>query len=118
MRKTIMILFISMITSGVLASEFKMIKCESERMNKALVLRENSVTFIDKNHDPLRAIASSIPARTQFVNSGVNQILRYEDKKYFIHVSNLENFSDVDDFIEIKTMEGHNIIYPIKCSLN
>ena len=118
MKKTIAILFLSIITTNLLAGEFKVIKCESDRITKALVLRENSVTFIDKNNDPLRAIASSIPARTKFVNSGLNQILSYEDKKYFIHVSNLENFNDVEDYVEMKTMEGHNIIYPIKCSLN
>ncbi|OFZ25760.1 MAG: hypothetical protein A2381_03315 [Bdellovibrionales bacterium RIFOXYB1_FULL_37_110] len=118
MKKTILILFFSIITTNVVASEFKIIKCESERMNKAFLLRENSVTFIDKENDPLRAIASSIPARTQYVNSGINQMLNHEDKKYFIHISNLDNFSDVDDYIEMKTMEGHNIMYPIHCRFN
>lgn len=118
MKKLFFAILIILICGQVFGSDFQAIKCESERLSKSLVLRNGTVTFINKEDDDQnRAVASMSPARTQMVGKALNQMLRHDGKKFHIHVENVESFNDVNDYVEIKSMEGHNIIYPINCSL-
>ena len=118
MKTTLFLIFLLTAFTTAFAYEFKPIKCESPRLSKSMVIRNNSVTFINKNDDTYnRAIASIAPARTQVIGKGFNQVLLHDNKKFHIHVSDVTNFNEVNDYIEIKTMEGHNIMYPISCTL-
>lgn len=116
------LIFIKLIISAVfmlsihcsLASET--IKCHTPRMSKGFVIKDNSITFYsDGEYGSGRALASISKIRTKREMRGFTKVTNFEGHKYIIHISDLENFSDVNDYVVIKSRNGHNITYPIVC---
>jgi hypothetical protein len=114
--KTILIACVTFLIMGQTA--FAGITCSSDRMQKDLVISKSSVAF-NEYHDSSdsRSIASSNlhGVRTQKTIKGFNKIVFFEGQKHTIHIDDVSNFSDVNDYITIRSQKGHEIIYPISC---
>jgi len=54
-------------------------------------------------------------ARSRWNGLSVEKIAMFENKKHTIHIQNVEQPSNIDDYISIRDSEGHEIIYPLDC---
>lgn len=91
------------------------IYCHTPRLNKVFKIKDNKVTFFNEfDKDSKREIAS-VAARTQNVSGSYSSIVDFENHKHSIHIQNVKEFSDVNDYIIIKARSGHEVIYPLTC---
>jgi hypothetical protein len=54
-------------------------------------------------------------SRSNGSRSGMTKIVEFEKQKHTIHIADMNNFSDVNDYIIIKSNSGHEVTYPINC---
>ncbi|MBL6988266.1 MAG: hypothetical protein ISR65_00725 [Bacteriovoracaceae bacterium] len=100
----------------------KTLKCTTPRMQKTFTVNKSTVTFyyeedsIQAEQKAGRAIASAVPMRTKRTGSGFTKYFTYEGNRYTIHIDNINHLSEVDDYMTIRSSEGHEILYPITCS--
>lgn len=98
------------LSSFAFASE---ITCHTPRMNKVFKISDHKVTFVGSEQG--RHIASVVNLRTRVTPTGFTKVMNYEGNKLSIHVENKESFSEVSDYLSIRSPKGHEIIYPIFC---
>ena len=114
--KTSIITIITFLILG--QNAFASIVCSSDRMQKDLVISNTSIAFQEyQDSSDSRSIASTNfqSVRTKNINNGFNKIVFFEGQKHTIHINNVSDFSDVDDYITIRSQKGHEIIYPLSC---
>ena len=121
MKKTILFTFIIniiLIFSTCLAAKNKSpITCESSRMSKTILIKQNSITFYNHtDYNDGRAIASIERIRTKRTGKGFSKYTEFEGKRYIIHIQNEKQLNEIDDYIVIKNKKGHKITYPLSCS--
>jgi hypothetical protein len=49
------------------------------------------------------------------MGNGFSKFFYVSGKKYTIHIDDKDNFSDIDDYMIIKSSNGHEITYPLNC---
>lgn len=110
--KTLMLTILTLISFDLSAS----VVCHTPRMNKIFEVSDKKVTFFNEfeNNETKRELAS-VASRTKSTATGLTKIVDFENQKHTIHISNLQNFSDVDDYIIIKSRTGHEVTYPLTC---
>jgi hypothetical protein len=88
--------------------------CHTDRIDKKFVIEKKEVTIYNFRGDDHsgRKIASSI---TKKRSNGFDQIIHFEGNRYQLHIENRYLLNSVDDYISIRSPQGHEIIYPIKC---
>ena len=101
-------------TTNLMANK-KSLFCSSKRLMKSFNIKNHSVSFQSLNQWNGRAIASVENVRTKRSGNSMTKILKFEGHKYYFHISDLNNFSDVEDYIAIKSRKGHQIMYPLSC---
>ncbi len=89
--------------------------CHTPSMNKVFEVKEKKITFFNEFDQAARRTIASVSSRSKFERKGVTKIVDFENHKHTIHISDMENFSDVDDYIIIKASTGHEVTYPITC---
>ena len=93
------------------------IYCHTPRMNKVFKVTDTKVTFYNEFESlPQREIAS-LHARKKQSESGITKIVDFENQKHTIHISNMNSFSDVNDYIIIRSRTGHEVTYPLTCEV-
>ena len=101
------------------------IRCTTPRMGKELKISDTHITYIEdsiKNNEQVngRKLASLELAfsnvRTRNTHKGFTKILSFEGHKHTIHIENKNSFNDVNDYLTIRSPQGHEIIYPLNCS--
>ena len=116
MKKTIALLtLITMsFTLQARAVFYKEINCHTNRMAKGIKVTPSGVNFYEKSF--ARELAS-VPSREQAMNEGsVTRSFNFEGHKYTLHVENVDQFSDIEDYLTISDSKGHEILYPVTCS--
>ncbi len=94
------------------------ITCHSPRIKNQIKISKSSIVF---HHNPndldSRSIASiSVEGvRTRKSSHGFTKIIFFEGKKHTIHIKNTSQFSDLNDYITIRSQKGHEILYPLSC---
>ena len=92
------------------------IYCHTPRFKRAMKISKNSVTFLNGEEFSYgRKIASSRTARTRTKGLGFKKILKLDGNKLTIVVKNTKEFSEVDDYMTIRSRKGHEVIYPLIC---
>jgi late competence protein required for DNA uptake (superfamily II DNA/RNA helicase) len=91
--------------------------CHTPRFNKVFEVQENRITFFNENDSTAKRELASVVSRSKITVGGVTQIVNFENQKHTIHIDDLKNFSDVNDYIIIKAKSGHETTYPITCEL-
>lgn len=112
--KTFIALSILSLFSTALASS---IVCNSPRLKKSLKISNSKVAFLEESQLDGRQLASSAVkgVRTRRTAKGFDKIVQYEGHKHIIHIENKKSFNELEDYIVIKSREGHEITYPLSC---
>ena len=110
--KTLMLTFLTIATFNTQAS----VLCHTPRMNKIFEVNGNKITFFNESesHSNKRQIAS-VSGRTISSVSGFTKVVDFENQKHTIHISDMNNFSDFNDYIIIRARTGHEVTYPLTC---
>lgn len=107
----------SLNVSAMLDSSSGKITCETPRGTKVLVIDDQKVSIsqplrISQN----RAVASVQGVRTKLEGPGFTKVLFHNGAKHIIHIEDRKNFSVVDDYLIIRSNEGHEMTYPLECN--
>lgn len=113
MKMTMMILLTTLLSPSILAD--KNIVCFGPRQSHKVVLNKKNVTISRPFAAINREIASEISVRTRLRGNGFSKFFYLAGKKYTIHIEDQNNFSDIDDYMVIKSSNGHEITYPLEC---
>jgi len=92
------------------------IRCETPRKSKTFAITNESVSIIQKSHLGSERSIASLAARTKRKGKGFTKVMNFEGNKYFIHIDDTQSFSEVNDYLYIKSPEGHQMTYPLNCS--
>ena len=105
---------ISVVVASLQVTEAGVV-CHTPRLNKIFELKDSSVTFFHENDSSARRELASLASRNKISDVGVTKIVTFENQKHIIHINDLKNFSDADDYIIIKAKSGHETTYPLIC---
>jgi len=92
------------------------IVCSTPRENKTIEISDSKVSI--KGPEELGAsrwVASVKGVRTKLVGTGFTKVLFHNGSKHIIHIEDKNEFSVLDDYLIIRSKEGHEIIYPLSC---
>ena len=109
--KSLVFTFLALLTFNTEAS----ILCHTPRMNKIFEVSDKKVTFFNEFDSRAKRELASVSSRTKSKELGVTKIVDFENQKHTIHISDMNNFSDVNDYIIIKSRTGHEVTYPLTC---
>ena len=109
--KTLLITILAIISFNTEAS----ILCHTPRMNKVFEVNDKKVVFFNEFDTKAKRELASTPSRTKSSEKGITKYVDFENQKHTIHINDMENFSDVNDYIIIKARTGHEVTYPITC---
>jgi hypothetical protein len=91
------------------------ILCHTPRMNKIFEVKDTKVTFFNELDSKANRELASVHSRNKKTENGFTKFVDFENQKHTIHISDMNNFSDVNDYIIIKARTGHEVTYPITC---
>jgi hypothetical protein len=116
-RKTLFILTLLALSTSALASG-KRIYCHSHRKEKIFVVQGERVAFfkLQDFSSNFRAVASVDSQHSRKFNKSLTKVLFHEGKRHKIFIKDENQYSEVDDFIQITSKEGHRMTYPINCT--
>ncbi len=108
-------LFISLSISTAFAGE-PALRCETTFSEKVLTIENNTIAF-QEPHRTGRSISSVFNARTHKTQTGFNKTLYINGLKHKVHVQDLNNPNELNDFMAITSPKGHKMTYPINCEI-
>lgn len=112
-----LLVFMGELNAAVKPQEFKA-KCSTPREAHRFVI-DNVEINVQKGWDKidhrLPASSGTVNTRTRFTMKGLKKYFSWNSQRYYIHIENKSDFSEVDDFVVIKNGEGHEITYPLSC---
>ncbi|MBI2522106.1 MAG: hypothetical protein HYV97_16935 [Bdellovibrio sp.] len=97
------------------------ITCETNHKSGQFLQFQDShvVISINRPDTSARQIASASITfenlRTKWNGKSVEKIGYFENHKHTIHIDDVSNLSNVNDYISIRSQEGHEMIYPLSC---
>lgn len=89
--------------------------CHTPRMNKIFEVSDKKVTFYNEFDSRAKRELASVTGRSKPSENGLTKVVDFENQKHTIHISDMNNFSDVNDYIIIKSRTGHEVTYPLTC---
>lgn len=111
--KALFIIFTVFLTCGPALAE---ITCSTPRGAKVFNINESSVTVQHPfKAAQQRAVASALQTRTKYQGKGFTKVLYHQGNKHILHVDNTKSFSELDDYVVIRSKEGHEMTYPLSC---
>ena len=117
--KTLKILTLALLYSFAGSLFAKEIVCHTAGMTKVFVIKDNRVSFFNplEKIGNSRTVASVLGVRTKLKGQGFTKITYMNNNKYMIHVENKKQFSNINDYLTIRTRKGHQMTYHLECSL-
>ena len=91
------------------------ILCHTPRMNKVFEVSDKKIIFFNEFDSHAKRELASVSSRSKSANTGLTKIVNFENQKHTIHISDMNNFSDLNDYIIIRARTGHEVIYPLTC---
>lgn len=108
-------IYIMLSASNIFAAP--QIICTTPRESKVILIKETSVAL--STPEKLlnkRTVASVSSVRTKLQGKGFTKIIYLNGIKHTIHIDNKNHFSDLNDYMVLRSQEGHEITYPITCN--
>jgi hypothetical protein len=104
--------------AGAMAAGTTAIECETPRDGRRFVIQGPEVTIYkeDQFEAPGRQVASVVNVRTKLTGEGFDKILFIGGDKHTLHISKPGEFSDVEDYLVIRSSKGHEMTYPLTCT--
>jgi len=109
--KTLVMTFFALLTFTASAS----VLCHTPRMNKIFEVSDKRVTFFNEFDSKAKRELASVVSRSKSNDMGVTKVVEFENQKHTIHIANMNSFSDVNDYIIIRSRSGHEVTYPLSC---
>jgi hypothetical protein len=106
---------ILLLTTSLNLFASEQITCFGPRNSHKIILNSKSVSVSKPFSNISRDVASEISVRTRVMGNGFSKFFYVSGKKYTIHIDDKDNFSDIDDYMIIKSSNGHEITYPLNC---
>ena len=92
------------------------ITCYTPNLSKKLEISENTIAITKPYLAAAdRALASISSIRTKFKANGFDKILYANGEKHTIHIEDQNSFSEINDYLVIRTSEGHEMTFPLTC---
>ena len=112
----VLILISMLFVSNSFAKSREAIFCHTARFSKSFVVNKEKVVFVKKVSESKNREIASIPAvRSKKLLNGFVKELSFEGQKYRINIENTEKFSELDDYMSIRSRKGHEITYSLSC---
>jgi hypothetical protein len=93
------------------------LSCTTNFGEKSFTLEEGTVAFHRIERKAKRSISSVYEARAQKTLRGLRKSLYLNGLKHTIHIENLKNLNNGDDYLAISSPKGHKMTYPLNCKL-
>lgn len=121
MKTYLMIAFFAL-ASKVAFSGVPQLECRTNHHSSQQFKFSDSKVNVNVNTstDANRNIASSVNfsnVRTRWSGNSMEKIGFFENKKHIIHIDDVSRPSEVNDYISIRSQEGHEVLYPLHCQL-
>lgn len=94
------------------------VSCKTNFGERAFTIEEGSVAFHQTESKAQRSISSVYEARSQRTQKGLRRTLYLNGKKHLIHIEDMSNLSDKEDYLAVTSQKGHKMTYPLNCKLN
>lgn len=91
------------------------ILCHTPRMNKIFEVSDKKITFFNEFDNNAKRELASVTPRSKSNSTGITKTVDFENQKHIIHIGDMNSFSDVNDYIIIKSRTGHEVTYPLTC---
>jgi hypothetical protein len=94
------------------------IVCSTAFGEKTFTIDDHKISFHKEDESGMeRSIASmeGPSIRTQKQDQGFTKTLYIGGNKHRIHVQNVNQFSDANDYLSITSPKGHEMTYPLNC---
>lgn len=114
MRTTIK-MTLCLVVLAFAASSFASITCHTPRLSKAFKIENQSIAFYQNDVAQGRKLASKTSVTTRKSQNGFVKTMKFEGQDYMIHIQDKNNLSDINDYLVIKSREGHEMTYPLSC---
>lgn len=115
--KLFLLLAMLFINASAKASSDRIV-CDIPRMERNLIIEKAKMVWVDPDlpagHREIASI-EGIAVRTKSTDRGVEKIMMKNGEKYTVHIENVSNMNEADDYILIRSKEGHEMTYPILC---
>ena len=94
------------------------IVCETAFGEKSFTIEDSRISFNKEDDAGVSRSISSIngeSVRTHKKHQGFSKTLYIDGNKHRINVQNVNEFSDVNDYLSITSPKGHEMTYPLTC---
>jgi hypothetical protein len=94
------------------------ITCSTAFGEKTFTIESNKIAFHKEDEKGVSRSISSIKGesvRTHTKNQGFTKTLYIDGNKHRIKVQNVNEFSEVNDYLSITSPKGHEMTYPLTC---
>jgi hypothetical protein len=94
------------------------ITCSTAFGEKSFTIEDDRISFHKEDETGASRSISSVngeSVRTQKKNLGFTKTLYIDGNKHRINVQNVNEFSDVNDYLSITSPKGHEMTYPLNC---
>lgn len=105
-----LVLLFTLLSTPVLAAKSPLkVKCSTPRSN--VVIKING----DKLSLDGRFPAETVAQRTKLNGPAITKIFFVSGEKHTIHLNNKNSFSELEDFVNIRSRKGHEMTFPLNC---
>lgn len=94
------------------------IKCSTAFGEKVFTIDDNRIAFEKEDHEGVSRSISSIDGESVHTHKkhlGFTKTLYIGGNKHRINVQNVNEFSEVNDYLSITSPKGHEMTYPLTC---
>ena len=94
------------------------ITCSTAFGEKVFTIEDDRISFQKEDEEGVSRSISSISGdsvRTHKKNLGFTKTLYIDGNKHRINVQNVNEFSEVNDYLSITGPKGHEMTYPLNC---
>lgn len=111
---------LALVFSGSKAqASFKKINCHTPRHKNNFTIHKSKIVFHGpeewNNFQYINSDRSLSSVRTKRKGKGFIKVVNFEGKSFSIHIADLKNFNEVEDYLTIRSKRGHEITYPLTC---
>ena len=92
------------------------IVCETPRGSKTITIKKTAVSLSTPFSLEGRGLASMKGVRTKIHGTGFTKIWYHNGNKHTVFIEDASKFSEVDDYMVVRSQKGHEMTYPLKCS--
>ena len=94
------------------------ISCSTAFGEKSFTIEDDRISFQKEDESGVSRSISSIngdSVRTHKKHLGFTKTLYIDGNKHRINVQNVNEFSEVNDYLSITSPKGHEMTYPLNC---